>query len=238
MNNFMRLFFFECWKHAGFSISVHCSNSAYAVIKMQLCWTIVKCCTCVLNDLYALTVGLCGLWMVHPSASSFHLCTSLEKALRVFTITSAKNLITPVVNLNAAMHKGGMHLSIGVMLSADRQAWLRCRCVRENQELVAVVLLNGSGWGSLIGHSCIACHSLAVQVLTQRTRWGLSDCQEYTQTWSYTVTQHNPCNLWVAHQCEVTPRRLFSSTRSSSHFLARETTATHHAVSRAAFGCT
>lgn len=39
----------------------------------------------------------------------------------------------------------GVHLSIRVMLSVVQQAWLQCRCVRGNQALVAVVLLNGIG---------------------------------------------------------------------------------------------
>lgn len=75
------------------------------------------------------------------------------------------------------------------MLSVVQQAWLECRCVRGNRELAAVALLNGRGWGSLIGHSCIACQSLAVQVLTYRAGWSLSACHKYTQTCSYIVAQ-------------------------------------------------
>lgn len=46
------------------------------------------------------------------------------------------------------MHKEGMCLSI--MLSVVQESWLQCRFVKENQELAAVVRLNGIVEGSLI----------------------------------------------------------------------------------------
>lgn len=76
---------------------------------------------------------------------------------------------------------------MGVMLSVDERGWLECRCVREDQELVALAPLNGTGWDGLIGHSCIACHSLTVQVLTYGAGWGPSACHKYTRTCSYTA---------------------------------------------------
>ncbi len=45
-------------------------------------------------------------------------------------------------------------------------------------------------WHRLVqpnSHSCIVCHSLAVQILIYRTRWGLSACQ-YALICGYRVT--------------------------------------------------
>lgn len=52
-------------------------------------------------------------------------------------------------------------------------------------------------------HSCIVCHSLAVQVLIYRTRWGLSACQ-YTLICRYTVTALTVRDLRVINPFEVT----------------------------------
>lgn len=125
---------------------------------------------------------------------------------------------------------------MGVMLSVVQRAWLQCRCVRGNQELVAVVPLNGIGWGSLI-----ATHALRVTHLPYRS-WhtgldgGLSACYEYTLTCGYTVTQLTPHVTSGSYICverrsvgcflAPVPLELLSLTDMSDH----------HAGSRTAFG--